>query len=90
MLQQRTPRAASQMRSRIVLEVRFRRGERPQQQWTRVVRVKFMRERTTAMMSFCLLVQFLCRLRRVYGETGEDLRLGTPMVACSFVDEGGK
>jgi len=54
MLQHRTPRAASQMRSRIVLEVRFRRGERPQQQWTRVVRVKLMRERTTATMSFCV------------------------------------
>lgn len=54
MLQQRTPRAASQMRSRIVLEVRFRRGERPQQQWMRVVRVKFMRERTTATMSWML------------------------------------
>lgn len=54
MLQQRTPRAASQMRSRIVLEVRFRRGERPQQQWTRVVSVKFMRERTTATMSWML------------------------------------
>lgn len=58
MLQQRTPRAASQMRRRMVLVVRLRRGERPQQQWMRVVRVKLMRERTTAMMS-CSYYQYL-------------------------------
>lgn len=38
MLQQRRPRAASQRMSRMEFAVRLRRGERPQQQWTRVVR----------------------------------------------------